>query len=210
MPASNVRRLFFRRGRTRQATAPLRLLTAPVLVALAFGACQTSFQPIEIDLSKRTPTPSSASETPPTPGSAAPAPEPTVSAPRLAATPWPTPTAAAPAAIAATPEAVVEAQLAAYNRRDAEGFAAAYAPDAVVYDPPEQIRAAGMESIRRTYRKSFAEAPSARVTISRRLTQGNFVVDQESLSGLPGGGSASAIVIYEVRDGKIHRVWILR
>jgi len=119
----------------------------------------------------------------------------------------------APVAIAGTPgtpEAVVETQLAAYNRRDVEGFAAAYAPDAVVYDPPEQIRAAGMESIRRIYGKAFAEAPSARATISHRLIQGNFVVDQESVSGLPGGRSAAAVVIYEVRDGKIRRVWILR
>jgi hypothetical protein len=185
-----------------------------LLAALAVGSCHTgSFQPIEIDLSNRTPTPSIASETTPTPGRATSAPDPPVSAPRPPATPSPTPTAAmpvAPVAIAGTPEAVVEAQLAAYNRRDVEAFAAAYAPDAVVYDPPEQIRAAGMESIRRIYGKSFAEAPSARATISHRLIQGNFVVDQESVSGLPGGGSASAVVIYEVRDGKIHRAWVLR
>jgi hypothetical protein len=185
-----------------------------LLVALAVGACHTgSFQPIEIDVSNRTATPSSAPETTPTPRIATPSPEPTVSAPRPEATPLPAPTAtipAAPAAIARTPEAIVEAQLAAYNRRDLEGFAAAYAPDAVVYDPPEQIHAAGMESIRRIYGRAFADAPSARATISHRLIQGNFVVDQQSVSGLPGGRSASVVVIYEVRDGKIRRVWILR
>jgi hypothetical protein len=188
-----------------------------LLAALAVGACQTgSFQPIEIDVSKRSPTPSSAPETTPTPKTATPSPQPTVSAPRPEATPSPAPTAASPVAPVAiagtpgTPESVVEAQLAAYNRRDLEGFAAAYAPDAVVYDPPEQIRAAGMESIRRICGKSFAEAPSARATISHRLIQGNFVVDQESVSGLTGGRSAAAVIIYEVRDGKIRRVWILR
>jgi hypothetical protein len=194
--------------------APLLPPLAVFLAAFAVGACQTGgFQPIEIDLSKRTPTSSSAPETTPTPRITAPAPEPTVSAPRQTATPLPAPTPAmpiAPAAIAGTPEAVVEAQLAAYTRRDVEAFAAAYAPDAVVYDPPEQIRAAGMESIRRIYGKAFAEAPSARATISHRLIQGNFVVDQESVSGLASGGSASAVVIYEVRDGKIRRAWILR
>ncbi len=188
-----------------------------LLAALAVGACQTgSFQPIEIDVSKRTATPSSAPETTPTPRIVAPAPQATVSAPRPEATPLPAPTAAmpvAPVAIAGTPrtpESVVEAQLAAYNRRDLEAFAAAYAPDAVVYDPPEQIHAAGMESIRRMYGEAFAQAPSAQATISHRLIQGSFVVDQESVSGLPGGRSASAVVIYEVRDGKIRRVWILR
>jgi hypothetical protein len=184
---------------------------AALLAALAAGACQTgSFQPIEIDVSKRTATPSSAPETTPTPRITAPALQLTVSAPRPEATPLPAPTAAPPAALAGTPEAVVEAQLAAYNRRDVEEFAAAYAPDAVVYDPPEQIRAAGMESIRRIYAKSFAEAPSARATISQRIIQGNFVIDHESVSGLPGGRSASAVVIYEVRDGKIRRAWVLR
>jgi hypothetical protein len=200
--------------------ARLLPMLGALLAALTVGSCQTGgFQPIEIDLSKRTPTPSSAPEATPTPRiaapapTAAPAPEPTVSAPRPPATPLPTLTAATPAApvaVAGTPEAVVDAQLAAYNRRDVEGFAAAYAPDAVVYDPPEQIRAAGMESIRRIYGKAFAEAPSARATISQRITQGNFVVDQESVSGLPGGRSASAVVIYEVRDGKIRRAWVLR
>jgi hypothetical protein len=182
-----------------------------LLAALGVGACQTgSFQPIEIDVSKRTPTASSTPETTPTPRIATPSPEPTVPAPRPEVTPPPAPAAAPPAAIAGTPESVVEAQLAAYNRRDVEAFAAAYAPDAVVYDPPEQIRAAGMESIRRIYGKAFADAPSARATISHRLIQGNFVVDQESVSGLAGGRSASAVVIYEVRDGKIRRAWILR
>ena len=208
------------KGRTR-FLPPLGAL----LAALAVGACQTgSFQPIEIDLSKRTTTASSSPETTPTPRIAAPTPEPTVSARRAAATatPVPAPTASMPAApaalvapvaavaVAETPESVVEAQVAAYNRRDLEGFAAAYAPDAVVYDPPEQIRAAGMESIRRIYAKAFAEIPSARATISQRLIQGNFVVDQESVSGLPGGRSASVVVIYEVRDGKIRRAWVLR
>jgi len=89
-------------------------------------------------------------------------------------------------------------------------YTVTYAPDAVVYDPPEQIHAAGMESIRRMYGEAFAQAPSAQATISHRLIQGSFVVDQESVSGLPGGRSASAVVIYEVRDGKIRRVWILR
>jgi hypothetical protein len=203
-------------------------------------ACKTTtFEPIEIDLSKRTPaavaepqptpTPASAPKkvSPGVPPAAVPGPESAATpapaamsppatplpapAPEPAVTPAPVPpaTVAAPAATP-TSEQVIEAQLAAYNRRDPEAFAAAYAADAVVYDPPEQIRAAGIEAIRKTYAKAFADLPGAKATITQRLVQGNFIVDREIVSGLPEGRFVSAIVVYEVRDGKIRRAWILR
>jgi hypothetical protein len=112
--------------------------------------------------------------------------------------------------VVVTPEAVVEMQLAAYNRRDVEGFVAHYADDAIVYDPPDRIRDAGIGAIRRTYAKAFADAPGARATISQRLVQGSFVIDQEKISGLPAGEIRALVVIYEVRGAKIARVWILK
>jgi hypothetical protein len=36
---------------------------------------------------------------------------------------------------------------------------------------------------------------------------GAFVVDHERVTGIPDGKSIEAIGIYEVRNGKIERVW---
>ena len=184
-----------------------------LLLALAACACKsTSVEPIVIDLSRSAPSPTPSSQ-----------PLPTLTPTPLREVPAaPSPVAAAPSRVMAaqaeaaaqasgeTAEAVVQRQLAAYNRRDLEEFVSGYSEDAIVFDPPDRIRDAGIEAIRRACSKAFADGPNARSAVSQRFVQGNFVIDRESVSGLPGGETRSAVVIYEVRDGKIRRVWILR
>jgi hypothetical protein len=167
------------------------------LLALLAFSCRpagTDIQPIVIDLSAaRTPAPSAS----PTPAATA--------------TPAPPRPAAAPldSSSRQTPEEVAQSRIEAYNRRELEALIGLYAPDARFYEPPDRLRDSGIEQIRQTYTRRFASASGAKITVTQRMTEGNFVVDRE----VETGGSAQpepALVISEIRDGRIVRVWILR
>ena len=191
-----------------------------ILVVVAATACnpQTgTVEPIVIDLSHREP---SATATPsPTPVPT-PTPAPVVRAapPAAAASPSPVPAAPPPASApaesaavsAAGPELVVDRQLDAFNRHDLEAFLATYAPGAILYDHPDKVRQSGAAEIRKTYGALFGGNPMLQVTVSSRILQGPFVVDHETVTGIAGAPPSTQIVIYEVWDGKITRLWILR
>lgn len=191
-----------------------------ILVVVAATACnpQTgTVEPIVIDLSHREP---SATATPsPTPVPT-PTPAPVVQAapPAAAASPSPVPAAPPPASApaesaavsAAGPELVVDRQLDAFNRHDLEAFLATYAPGAILYDHPDKVRQSGAAEIRKTYGALFGGNPMLQVTVSSRILQGPFVVDHETVTGIAGTPAGTQIVIYEVWDGKITRLWILR
>lgn len=182
-------------------------------------SCQTgAFAPIEIDLSKRTPA-ATATATPTRSASlASPSPiltpTPTPSSTQAPAPPEPaqqslaSPPLATPAA--AKPGGVVDAQMDAYNRHDVEDLLRAYTPDAVFFDFPDRVRLSGVEQLRSAYSKEFRESSASQVAVSSRILQGNFVIEHETVSGFPGREIASRVVIYEVRDGKIRRVWFLQ
>ncbi len=127
-------------------------------------------------------------------------------APTAGSTAAPAPSASAVSAA----EAVVQAQLEAYNRRDVDAFAATYAPDVRIYDHPDRLRMSGVDQLRQTYAEFFAAAPGLRATVSRRIVQGDHVIDHETVTGLPGGARIQAVAVYQVRDGRIQNVWFIR
>jgi len=43
-----------------------------------------------------------------------------------------------------------------------------------------------------------------------RIVLGNFVIDREKVTGLPDNQVINAVVIYEVQQGLIQRVWFLK
>jgi hypothetical protein len=186
----------------------------PGLLALLILSCRTTgtdMQPIVIDLSATKTPPPAASPTPaatatpiPSPLTTAPAPPPAVAG--LAEPPV---SARLDSSSRRAPEQIAQNRVEAYNRRDLERLIGLYAPDAQLYEPPDRLRDSGIEQIRQTYTRRFASAPGAKITVAQRMTEGNFVVDRE----VETGGSAQsepALVISEIRDGKIVRVWTLR
>ena len=186
---------------------------APALLSLLSFSCQTGdLQPIVIDLSAaKTPAPSAT----PSPVPKA-TPAPAAVSPVAAATPAPVPspvpapvTAAPESSAKRTPRSVAQSRVDAYNRRDLEALASFYAPDARVYDPPDRLRDSGIEQIRQTYARRFASAARVTLTVEQRMTEGNFVVDREVETD-DAGHPGTSVVISEIRDGRIVRVWILR
>ena len=102
--------------------------------------------------------------------------------------------------------AVVERQLAAYNARDLEGFAATYAPDVVIYRMPSLEPAIrGHEQLRNVYRQRFA-SPNLHAQILSRIVLGNKVIDHERVAGIR-DKPLEALAVYEVSAGLITSVW---
>jgi hypothetical protein len=186
--------------------------SAPMLAALLLVGCHSggaAWEPVVIDMSvTKTATPASAT------AKAAPAPTATPApSPAATAVPTPVPTPPAPLPSPAAPPSpaarVAASRIDAFNRRDLEALAGLYASDAQVFDPPDRLRDSGRDQIRQTYARRFASTPQAKLSGDQRMAEGSFVVERETESGAE-GRSQSAIVISEVREGKIVRVWILR
>lgn len=108
----------------------------------------------------------------------------------------------------ASPEAVVDAQLAAYNRRDLDGFLSYYADDAVLAKHPDQITQTGKAEMRARYQRGFSN-PNVRAEIIKRVVFGRFVIDHERVFAPPARGELEAVAVYEIKDGKIIRVTFL-
>lgn len=115
---------------------------------------------------------------------------------------------AEPAAI--DPEAVVQAQLDAYNAHDLAAFVAAYTEDVQLFEHPAKLLAAGSAQMRERYATRFKD-PILHAVISKRIVMGNVVVDHEKVTvTLPEGrGLIEAIAIYEVEGGKIAKAWLI-
>jgi hypothetical protein len=122
----------------------------------------------------------------------------------------------------ASPEAVVQRQLDAYNARDLDAFVACYSPDAQLgpLRPSRRtpraflatvhgrLRRRRSESLRATYERLFSAAPELQASVSTRVVQGKYVIDHEHVTGQP-RGPFTAVAIYEVEDGLISRVWFI-
>jgi hypothetical protein len=197
---------------------------ALLLSAVAMAACERgAVQPIVIDMTAaRTPTEETATPTPkpvppsPPPPTSTPAPTPTA-VERVASAPSTVPvtpaapreTVASTAASALSAEAVAQRRLEAYNSRNLESLVSLYSPDARIYDPPDRLRDSGLDQIRQTYSRRFSPSDWSKLESSNRMVEGAFVVERETESGA-GNRPRTSIVISEIRDGKIVRVWILR
>ena len=107
-----------------------------------------------------------------------------------------------------TAEAVVQAQLEAYNARDLDAFIATYADDVKLFELPEKLLSEGTAAMREQYGTLFKDE-RLHATIVKRIVMADTVVDHERvrLTFPQGPGTVEAIAIYEVRDGRITKVW---
>ena len=96
-------------------------------------------------------------------------------------------------------ERLVLTQVDAYNRHDVDAFVDTYS-----------LLTTGLDSLRSQYAGLFANMPNLRAGVSARIAMGNYVLLEERVTGLPGVDTMKAVVIYEVRDAKISRVWFIQ
>lgn len=105
------------------------------------------------------------------------------------------------------PRKVVEAVFAAFNRHDAEGMAAFYAPDAVLTSSDRCAPLTGPGEVRRIHEELFAAAPDIRDDLKEVIVDADRVaVRFVSTSATPGAEFEMEIAdFFEVRDGLITR-----
>ena len=107
-------------------------------------------------------------------------------------------------------ERVVQLQFDAYNKHDIEAFVAAHAPDVRAYRFPDSLILEGRDALRERFGKLFASAPQVHATVEARITHGDFVIWQETATGLPGGKTNTGIFVWEVHNGQISRIMAIR
>jgi len=108
------------------------------------------------------------------------------------------------------PEAIVQAQLEAYNAHDIDAFMATYADDAQLFEHPAKLLAAGSAQLRERYTARFEE-PNLHAIVTKRIVMGSLVIDHERVTRTfpEGPGTLEAVAIYEIQGGKIAKVWLV-
>ena len=109
-----------------------------------------------------------------------------------------------PAALLVPAEAVVQAQLDAYNARDLNAWIATYSADAEQYLLHTGELAIGHEAIRKRMTERFDD-PALHAELKNRMVMDKIVVDHEVVTRtFPDGlGTVEMICIYEVHAAKI-------
>lgn len=107
-------------------------------------------------------------------------------------------------------EALIQAQLDAYNAKDIDAFMRCWAEDAQVYAHPDTLLADGAAAIRARHLVRFQE-PNLFGRLVSRMAVGDTVVDREVVTRTfpEGAGRVDVIAIYRVVDGRISRAWFV-
>ncbi len=106
----------------------------------------------------------------------------------------------------------VQEQLDAYNARDLERFLACYDPQVVFENADGQVLSQGVAAMRASYSVLFSSSPDLHAEVPTRIRAGEFVVDDEHVTGLnvPGLPAEQHVaVVYRVRGGLIIHVRLL-
>ena len=117
-----------------------------------------------------------------------------------------------PAAADTTPERVVRAFVDAFNRHDVPGMLA-LADSAVVWltvsGDSVLVEARGRDALARSMASYFRALPSARSTLDAVAALGPWVSARERAewAGASGPRAQASISVYEVRGGRVRRVW---
>jgi hypothetical protein len=110
-----------------------------------------------------------------------------------------------------TPDQLAQLQLDAYNARDIERFVSYFAPGVEIFDQPTGERTLhGREAMRERYSGFFATNIALHCALLNRITEGNFAIDHEHVTGLADGREMHAVAIYETNGEHIVKVWFIR
>lgn len=110
------------------------------------------------------------------------------------------------------PRTVVQEQVDAYNAHDLDRFIACYAPTALILDGQGARIYEGHDEMRAGYGPMMEQNPSMRAEIASRIHVGEWVVDEEIVTGITAEGfppELRAVTVYHVTGGLIQRVQIL-
>lgn len=108
-----------------------------------------------------------------------------------------------------TPEILAQQQLNAYNLRNIEAFLEPYADNVELFEFPDKPIGKGKEQMRKTYENMFIQVKDLHCEVTKRIVQGNTVIDHETVSGF-GPQPVKAIAIYKIENNKIAKVYFIQ
>jgi hypothetical protein len=105
----------------------------------------------------------------------------------------------------------VARQVSAYNRRDLDAFLECYTADVVIENAQGDVVMDGRAAMRAAYGELFADSPALHVEIATRIRIGEYVIDEEIVTGRHASPDAMRVAaIYHVADDLIDRVRFIR
>jgi hypothetical protein len=102
---------------------------------------------------------------------------------------------------------VVDRLLEAINAHDLELFVSCYAESATIEDGYDNVVARGHTGLRDRYGPRFESLPDLRVTAGERSVVGEFVVQEEHVTGR--GEPSRHVAVYLVRGDRVERERLL-
>ena len=106
------------------------------------------------------------------------------------------------------PAVLVARQADAYNSRDLDAFVATYSPDVELRTLGiDSVEVRGRQALRETYKFLLTMPKEFHAATVEQIVSGPFVIAREHLEGGPAPFPFNPVVIYEVRDSLIRRVW---
>lgn len=104
-----------------------------------------------------------------------------------------------------SPAELADQQLAAYNAHNLDAFVAPYADSVQIFDlSTNKLQIKGKDEMRKQY--GFLNSVDVlHCNLLNRIVDGNFVIDHEEI--ISKNGKFYGVAIYEVKNGKIVRVW---
>ena len=105
---------------------------------------------------------------------------------------------------------VVQRQMNAFNAHNLEALLATYAEDVKLYEFPDRLTGTGRAWLRDYYAKVFSGDARTNRELLKRVATGEVVIDEVRWTGQPDGKSSVATGIYEVKDGLIRSVRVVR
>ncbi len=108
-------------------------------------------------------------------------------------------------------DSIVQLQVEAYNARDLDKFCSFYSEDIKIHEfQSNELFLEGIKELRKRYSSLFEMSPSLHCEIRTRIIHDNIVIDQEYDTGFRGDNTNQAVVMYEILNEKITRVWFLK
>jgi hypothetical protein len=108
--------------------------------------------------------------------------------------------------VLSSPEAVVQAQLDAYNAQNLDAFLATYSDHVVIADVGGAVTGEGKAALRQRYADMFKANPKNHADVAHRIVIGNKVIDHELVKRDGMTVAFEALAIYTINDGQIVRV----
>ena len=110
-----------------------------------------------------------------------------------------------------TPEQCAQAQLDAYNARNIDAFAEVYTDDVQLIDLASgEVFCDGQGALVDRYGPMFDSHPDLNCKLVSRIVCGDFVYDEEHVTGLQENTIVHAVATYQVANGKIMKAWFAR